>query len=112
MKRTEKQRKRLRKRRWLKGALVIGAGLFLILGAMLVYRKSGIREDIEKRRAASVKEAILNAAFQCYAVEGVYPEDMAYLQEYYGLMVNTKRYFISYDCCASNEPPEVMVLKK
>jgi len=101
-----------RKKKRIRLLIYTGALILFTLICVHGYRRSGIREDIEKRRTASVKEAILNAAFQCYAVEGVYPEDMKYLQDNYGLMVNTKLYFISYDCCASNEPPEVMVLRK
>jgi len=102
---------KIRKKRR-KALLIFALSVLVLFGGSYAYRHSRIRKDIEKRRAASVKEAILNAAFQCYAVEGIYPENLKYLQDYYGLMVNTKLYFISYDCCASNEPPEVMVLKR
>lgn len=71
-----------------------------------------MQTDLEARRTESVKEAVLSAALQCYAIEGAYPSGLDYLEEHYGVMVNHGRYIVSYDCFAENEPPEVMVLPR
>ena len=45
-------------------------------------------------------------------VEGVYPPDFEYLQENYGLQVNTDDYYVVYEAFASNIPPTIHVLEK
>ena len=59
-----------------------------------------------------MREAVERSARQCYAVEGVYPPDLDYLRENYGLQVNTRDYVISYEIYASNIPPTVKVVLK
>ena len=82
----------------------------LILGlALLVPTFS---RDIRAGSVASIREAVLRAAAQCYAVEGVYPSSLEYLEENYGLVLNHDRYYIIYDSFSSNLPPTVEVLEK
>lgn len=95
-------------RKWAAAVLLAA----LMIGVFAMYGASGIREDLELRRESSVREAVEAAAFECYAVEGVYPENLRYLEEHYGLMLDHDRYIVSYDCFASNEPPEVIILQR
>ena len=60
----------------------------------------------------AMKNAVLRCAAQCYAVEGVYPESLSYLEEKYGLRINTADYYVTYDVFASNVPPAVRVASK
>ena len=60
----------------------------------------------------AMKNAVLRCAAQCYAVEGVYPESLSYLEEKYGLRINTADYYVTYDVFASNVPPAVRVVSK
>ena len=60
----------------------------------------------------SLKEAIQRSALQCYVVEGVYPPDLDYLKENYGLTVNIKDYYIDYEIFAENLPPEIRVIPR
>ena len=94
----------------LKILLAAGAAGLVVLGACALYKSTG--EDLEQRRAEAVREAVLRTARECYAVEGIYPPTLAYLEEHYGLMVNHKRYIITYECYASNQTPDVMVLRR
>ena len=45
-------------------------------------------------------------------VEGVYPPDLHYLEENYGLQINTAEFYVVYDIYASNMPPTVKVVAK
>ena len=58
------------------------------------------------------EEAVRRSALQCYVVEGVYPPDLAYLQDHYGLQVNTDNYYVVYEAFASNVPPTINVIEK
>lgn len=59
-----------------------------------------------------VEEAIKRAVVQCYAIEGMYPPDMAYLEEQYGIQIDEKKYIIHYEVFASNIMPDITVLRK
>lgn len=58
----------------------------------------------------AVREAVLKAAVYCYAVEGMYPRDISYLEDKYGLVVNRNKYKIDYDLFATNILPDVYVI--
>ena len=84
-------------------ALVLLAGL-----TVLVFGHTG--RDVSEEGAAAIRETVRRNALQCYAVEGVYPPDLQYLQDNYGLQINTKDYLVVYDCFASNLPPTIRVV--
>ena len=91
-------------------------GLLVILAVVLAVvwlafgRRSG--KDISEEAAAAVRDAVLRSARQCYVVEGIYPADLAYLEDNYGLQVNTRDFYVSYSAFASNLPPDVKVTPK
>ena len=91
--------------RWIALALLI-----LLLAALLIVWKPG--RDLGDESAAAIREAIQRCALQCYAVEGVYPPNLEYLQDNYGLEVNTEDFYVTYDAFASNLPPTVRVTTK
>jgi hypothetical protein len=43
-------------------------------------------------------------------VEGVYPPNLAYLEDNYGLQINTRDFYVHYQAFSSNLPPEVRVI--
>lgn len=51
-------------------------------------RTGGKREQAEQ----SLRTAVLDAAVQCYALEGAYPQSLSYLEENYGVQVNHSRF--------------------
>ena len=69
-------------------------------------------QDLEEEAASAIRDAVRKSALQCYVVEGFYPPDLAYLQDHYGLQVNTDDYYVVYDAFASNVPPTVSVVRK
>ena len=62
--------------------------------------------------AGAIREAVRRGALQCYAVEGVYPPDLDYLREHYGVQVNADDYYVVYRAFSSNLPPEIRVIPK
>ena len=105
----EAARKRLK--RFIAYAASITAAVCLIcLAAFFSFRK--ISADTLEQSTQSVKDAVIRSAVQCYAVEGVYPSSLSYLEEHYGLTVNHDDYIISYEAFSENLLPEVTVLVK
>ncbi len=82
-------------------AALIAAAVFAFAG--------GAGRDLSSESASAIEEAVQRAALQCYAVEGIYPPDLEYLQDNYGLSVNTEDFIVVYEAFASNLPPTVMV---
>lgn len=86
---------------------LIPAFLALALcGALLI----PIRRDIRQQSRSAIREAVLRAAVECYAVEGSYPQSLDYLEAHYGLRINHRDYIVAYDAFAGNRMPEVQVL--
>ncbi|NLI21633.1 MAG: hypothetical protein GX418_08815 [Clostridiales bacterium] len=61
-------------------------------------------------QAVSLRETVLRAVMTCYAVEGRYPADAAYLCEHYGLTYDRQRFAVVLDAFAENILPDISVL--
>ena len=93
------------------GVLVTVLALVLVaVLAAFMFGHSG--RDVSEEGAAAIRETVRRSALQCYAVEGVYPPDLQYLIDNYGLQINTEDYAVAYDCFASNLPPSVRVVAR
>ena len=89
--------------------------VFLILAVFLVIAAIAALlpdDGLTEESAQAIRYAVERSARQCYVVEGVYPPDLQYLEENYGLQVNRKNYYITYNAFASNMPPTVQVTVK
>ena len=82
--------------------------LLLALLTALRFGRSG--RDVSEESAAAIRETVRRSALQCYVVEGVYPPDLQYLEDNYGLQINTEDFVVVYDCFASNLPPTIRVI--
>lgn len=102
--------KRRRKRsRFRLGIFVLA--MVLLLSAVLAALPS-IRRDVSEESRAAIRDAVIRAAVECYAVEGAYPESLAHLEEHYGLVINHSDFIVAYDVFASNLLPQVQVLAR
>lgn len=87
---------------------ILAAALVLLLAAVLAVPP--LRRDIRQQSRAAIRDAVLRAAMECYAVEGSYPGSLAYLEEHYGLRINHRDFIVAYDVFAGNQMPEVQVM--
>ena len=99
-----------KKRVW---PLILCLLLAAVLAALLCMRTAGAsKRDIAEEAAQALRRAIAQSAVQCYAVEGMYPPALEYLEENYGLQINREDFYVVYDVFASNLPPQVRVVAK
>lgn len=70
------------------------------------------QKQVRNKQTEIIKDSVISSVVQCYALEGRYPDDLEYLQENYGLQLNTDRYIYHYDKFASNILPDVQVFAK
>lgn len=84
-----------------------GAVLSFFLAAL-----SNLKKESGAEGKAQLEQAIKRGAVTCYATEGIYPPDLEYLKEHYGLRVDESRYTVIYEVFAENLMPDITVLEK
>lgn len=93
------------------------SGIFVPVIAVLVLLcflggLSNLSRGREAEGKQQLEEALRRAAVTCYAVEGVYPPNVDYMVEHYGLQIDSRHYVVSYTSFAENLMPDIMVLEK
>ena len=91
-------------------ALFRGTLFFLVFLLLFSFALSHLDAGQQEQGRILLEDAIRKAAVACYAAEGFYPPDVAYLQEHYGLQWDSKTYVIHYEIFASNLMPDITVL--
>lgn len=99
-----------KRRRWLWGVFAAVAVLLCTGVYFLTVPSSG--RDMEEGSITALAEAVERSARQCYVVEGFYPPSLEYLEENYGLQINTDDYRVVYSVFASNLAPSVQVIRR
>ena len=90
---------------------LVGLVLLLLIAGVILFIASRSR-DLSDESLSAIKAAVRRSALQCYVVEGVYPPNLSYLEENYGLQINHRDYYVTYDAFASNLPPAIIVTAK
>ena len=65
----------------------------------------------ESEDLRQLEQSLRRGCVACYAAEGVYPPDLDYLKDHYGLQVDEARYTVRYDIFAENLMPDITVLE-
>ena len=89
-------------------AILVFVALIIIFVALV----NNITGRGNRREMDIVKDAVKNATLTCYAVEGMYPDDLNYLIEHYNLSYNKDRYIVYYEPLASNVIPSIKVVER
>ncbi|MCL2754502.1 MAG: hypothetical protein FWD35_02140 [Oscillospiraceae bacterium] len=90
-------------------AIVATVVIFALLGAFVFTMLGGAAQTSADEEVRVVREGILRAVVSCYAFEGFYPPDFAYLTEHYNIIIDHERYHVYYNKIADNLMPEVYV---
>lgn len=99
-----------KRRSWPVFLAAVLTAVLLVFGFWLLAGGSG--RDLKEEGEKALREAIRDSALQCYVVEGVYPANLEYLEEHYGLQINREDYYVVYQAFASNLPPDVTVVSR
>ena len=95
-----------RTKKWIE--VLCALAVLIIVIAVPSSRRARAEEAEDSVQA--IRETVMQRALQCYVIEGAYPVSLEYLEENYGLTVNTEEYKIVYTPYAENLPPEVRVI--
>ena len=88
------------------------AVIFTLAVTVMIY--IGLRETEISSRAEGMRlleESVMRAAVQCYAIEGSYPDSIAYIEGHYGVYIDKARYAVHYEIFASNILPDITVME-
>ena len=85
---------------------------FLLVIGIFLYGIATVSSGTAEDERRILDEAIHKDIVHCYAVEGMYPDDLTYLQEHYNLSYNEERYIVYYHPLASNLMPSIKVAER
>lgn len=102
------------KRYTLKAALayIVPSVLFLGIIVWLCIALGNTSKAAEQSELTAVKTTVENGITLCYAIEGVYPPNIDHLKENYGVIYDSEKYIVHYECFADNIRPVVNVLER
>ncbi|MEI7885065.1 MAG: hypothetical protein WCI30_06910 [Clostridia bacterium] len=86
--------------------------IFLLLLCLFYLGISQAQAVADHENRKVLEQAVLRATVQCYAIEGMYPPNVAYLEENYGVIIDKKIYIVHYEAFATNILPSITVLEK
>lgn len=89
-------------------SLLFSMGWILLFSAM----SNQLRDKSYREQAISLQHALNHAVTDCYALEGRYPPDLAYMKEHYGLTYDESLFYVTYRPIASNIRPEYFIVEK
>lgn len=90
---------------------IISLVLFIGIFVVFIYGLQSAKEESRYEGLRIVEQSISRSIVTCYSIEGIYPEDLTYLKENYGLAIDESKYYVQYDVFASNIMPEVTVIE-
>lgn len=85
--------------------------LILLLLYYFITSLTTLGNDHASENKNQLQQAITRATVACYAAEGIYPPDLNYLKDHYGIQINDSLYVIQYEYIASNLMPDITVLE-
>lgn len=97
--------------RWMKEN-VVGLAVFAVIALLMLYGLQSAAQNSQSESLRITEDTLRKAVVSCYALEGRYPPDVAYLQEQYGLQLNEEKYIVHYEVFAENIMPEITVLER
>jgi competence protein ComGC len=90
--------------------LLVMVIMFALVG-YLFYEMIRMDKENTEKQAGKIEEILNNAVIQCYALEGSYPPNVEYLQNY-GVILNERKYIYRYEFFFENVGPNITVIAR
>ena len=86
--------------------------IMLIVLSVFVLFANSLSSTNTEREKEILGNAIERSITQCYALEGTYPANLAYLEENYGLIYNKDLFFVDYQYIGGNLRPDITIIER
>lgn len=84
----------------------------LVVTGMILYGLNQTEASGMSEAARILEDSIHRAVVTSYAIEGRYPESVAYIEEHYNIYIDRDKYIVHYEVFASNLMPDIMVIMR
>ena len=85
--------------------------LMLLWVLLFTAMADNLSDQSASQQQVSLQLAIEHAITSCYALEGMYPPDLQYMKDHYGLIYDESLFYVDYQPIASNMRPVFYVLQ-
>lgn len=85
---------------------------FIAVIVLFIYGIAAVSNSSVVNDKEILTEAIQHDIIHCYCVEGMYPPNVKYMQNHYGLTYDDDKFIIDYEYIGSNIMPKVMIIQK
>ncbi len=85
---------------------------FLLIIGIFLYGIASVSAGSKKDEVRILNDALHKDIIHCYAVEGMYPPSLEYLEENYGLTYDHEKYLVDYEVIGANLMPNVMIIER
>ena len=103
----------MRRRKAILGPLLRGLLLPALCVAVLLFFSTALNsldQGQGEEAQRQLEEALRRGCVACYAAEGIYPPNLEYLEDHYGIRVDEERYAVFYSAFADNLMPDITVV--
>lgn len=98
-----------KKHRFFIPSWIVSLLIFAVIAVMIMAGIENMSQSANAEQLAAAERAVRKAAVLCYALEGRYPATLSYLEEHYGVQLNTDKYVYHYQCIGQNIMPQIAV---
>ncbi len=95
--------------RLLKTGIFWSIVLFVGVIIGITFGISNVTDTMQEQQLSLIQSTVTRNAVQCYAIEGVYPANLQYLVDNYGLYYDSENYVVHYSNIGGNLLPEIAV---
>lgn len=97
-----------------KKSIITYAPVFILVVVLIAFSlfASSMTTSNAEREKEILQNAIERSITQCYALEGVYPDNLSYLEKEYGLTYNKEHFFVDYQYIGSNLRPDITIIER
>lgn len=84
--------------------------LFIIIAVLFIRGIASVSDTTLAKQRESLETALHRSISQCYAVEGLYPPTLDYIEQHYGLIYDKELFRVDYQPFGSNIFPDVTII--
>lgn len=85
---------------------------FLFIIGIFLYGISAVSNSSVNDGKEILENALNKDIVHCYAVEGMYPPSLSYIEKNYGLTYDHEAFIIDYEAVGSNIMPTFMIIER